>query len=223
MHTSHTDPASIDHVRSNTTMLRWSAIFGGALLGLGLFAVLSTLFGAIAAGDGSGLISDTIGWWIAGSAIVSLFVGGMLAGWISGRRGSLPGALNGLTVWALFGLLGTIGFLPAGTGLAAITDFGLSTGEVLWVQFWSLVIGFATAGIGGLIGGALPQPTAEREIHRATPRTIDVRDADHQHVEHREHMRRDANGFATPATRSTAGTARDTRARDAHTREYTHS
>ena len=69
-------------------LLKWGAVFGGLILGLGLLVVLSALWFALAYGSGMDTIRDNLDWFIGGSAIAALFLGALLTGYLSGVRGA---------------------------------------------------------------------------------------------------------------------------------------
>lgn len=88
--------------------LRWSAVFGGALLAIAAWITLQVL------GVGIGLASvDTenagtlrgvgigTGIWSLIAPLIAMFLGGLLAGRLAGTRQRKVGALHGTVVWAL--------------------------------------------------------------------------------------------------------------------------
>jgi hypothetical protein len=159
--------------RTRPQLIRWGAIFGGAVLGLGLLTLLSALWLALAYGSNVASVRQNIEWYVGISAIVSLFAAGYLAGWLSGTRGWGAGMINGLTIWGLL-LIATLGIgVPAllnvfnigqvvgqagSTGANALRS-GVS-GATLWASFWSMLGALFAAGLGGALGGATPRPNA---------------------------------------------------------------
>ena len=136
-----------------STLIRWGAVFAGALVAFSLQALFTTLWRAFA-GDpdtGTGIFADYLNWWIGGSAIFSLFVGGVLAGWLSTVRGFVSGFMHGLTVWALVLFAGLFIELP-GLAEAQISQ------QTPWTLFWTFLVGLGTAVVGGLAGGAIARP-----------------------------------------------------------------
>jgi len=112
--------------------MSWGAIFAGALVTIAIFVTLQLLGAGIglAAVDLTGRevtsgtslgIGAAVWWLIAG--LISLFIGG----WVAGRLALLPNkldrALHGLTTWALFYVAM---FLLATTALSALVGGGLS-------------------------------------------------------------------------------------------------
>jgi hypothetical protein len=169
-------------------LLKWSAVFGGLVLGLALLMLLSALWLALGYGSEIGTIQDNLGWFVGISAIVSLFVAGILTGYLSGVRGAGPGLLHGLTLWGLLMLASVTAGIPALLnifGLNTLVNSGATTANTLantgndgtlWVTFWTLIGGFVAAGIGGMIGASFTraEPGAVNVVQQ--PRTVARRD-----------------------------------------------
>jgi putative membrane protein (TIGR04086 family) len=167
--TTHTERTEAAGFR---TMIRWSAVFGGALLGVSLLLVLAALWIALAFGTETAAIQQNLEWYMMGSAIVALLVGGFLAGWMSSARGLVPGMLQGFTVWGLILILSMLTAIPGALQFlnvqAIATDVqqvfpGVDAviGDAVWASFWTILGGFIAGGIGGALGGASPRPTAD--------------------------------------------------------------
>jgi hypothetical protein len=128
--------------------VKWSAIFAGWLVGMGIAWLMYLLglaagFTAIDAANADnvakGLTIGT-GLWILLTWAVSLFLGSMFAAWFDGKTDHTVGALHGVAVWALSisvtavlvamgftGILQAGGSLMKGTaGIAAIGAAGAS-------------------------------------------------------------------------------------------------
>ena len=164
-------------------LLKWSAVFGGLVLGLAMLLLLSALWLALAYGSEMTAIRDNLGWFIGISAVASLFVAGILTGYLSGVRGAGTGMLHGFTLWGLLmlaaitvgvpSLLNVFGLqnLTAQANSAArLTNSG--SDGTLWVTFWTLLGGFIAAGIGGMIGGAFTRAETRNGpvvVHDAAP------------------------------------------------------
>jgi hypothetical protein len=173
-------------------LLKWSAVFGGLVLGLAMLLLLSALWLALAYGSEVTAIRDNLGWYIGLSAVASLFVAGILTGYLSGVRGAGTGMLHGFTLWGLLMLVAVTVGVPSLLnvfGLQGLTDQADSAARLtnsgsdgtLWVTFWTLLGGFVAAGIGGMIGGAftraestdtpvvvrdMPAPAPQRSVTR---------------------------------------------------------
>jgi len=149
--------------------IRWGAVFAGAVIGIALLALLTTLWFALAYGSNADSIRTNLEWYVGVSAIACLFLAGLMAGWLSGVHGAGSGFFNGVTIWALMLIatvtvgvpailnvfnLGRIGTLDTTTGgLLAQSD-----STVLWATFASILGGLIASGLGGMIGGALTRP-----------------------------------------------------------------
>jgi hypothetical protein len=178
------------------SLIRWGAIFGGAVLGLALMTLLASLWLALAYASNVETIRANLEWYMGGSAAGSLFVAGILTGYLTGVRGAITGMLNG---WALWGLLllvtlsiGVPSILnlfnlgrvatEAATGVAS-----LGADTTLWAVFWTIAGGFFAAGLGGAIGGAFSRERKVRTDVRATaegePVVVHDDDEDHSHEE----------------------------------------
>jgi hypothetical protein len=189
---------TVDNVPS--PLLKWSAVFGGLVLGLALLMVLSTLWLALGYGSEIATIRDNLGWFVGISAIVSLFVAGMLTGYLSGVRGAGPGLLHGLTLWGLLMLASVTVGIPALLnvfGLNQLVSTGAATANTLtntgndgtlWTTFWTLLGGFIAAGLGGMIGASFT---------RAEPGAVNV---------NRPVVRRDVAPAPATTTRPTGDT-----------------
>jgi hypothetical protein len=166
--------------------IRWAAIWGGVIVALATQLFLSAL--GIAFGfaniDITNLatlrsIGAAVGIWLAVTAIISLFLGSLIAARISAITGRINGAIAGLIVWGLsivvasvlaaFGVTGFFSFLGStasvlrnliGSGLitgiqvgqaelSAATDLAVSSAG--WFVFGSIV-GLGAALLGGIIG-----------------------------------------------------------------------
>ena len=154
-----------DPRRSGPQLVRWGAVFAGAVLALGLLALLSILWFALAFGSEISGVRDNLEWYLGISSIFCLLIGGILAGWLSGVRGWGAGTINGLTMWALL-LIATLSVgVPSVLNVFSLGTLGAAVGEpgggliapavdsALWASFWSILAAFFTAGIGGAIGG----------------------------------------------------------------------
>lgn len=174
--------------------VRWGAVFAGVVLGLALLALMTTLWFALAYNSGVDTIRDNLEWFIGGTAVAALFIGGLLAGWLSGVRGAGSGFFNGITMWGLILIVAVAIGLPAVFNIfdlgpvTSISDEGglIGTGvdDTLWATFFTILGGFLASGLGGLIGGAVTMP-ANAQLERAT--VVDDEDHDHD-VRDRDHV-----------------------------------
>jgi hypothetical protein len=148
----------------------WGGVWAGLVWTVGVMVLLSSLWLALGFGGSEiDVFADNIEWWLAGTAILALLIGGVVAGWAPRARGASAGLLNGMTVWGLLLTISIVIGVPSVLGGAAIVGDTLqaadnATGGLaldgtasLWATFWTALIGFATAALGGVIGGNLPK------------------------------------------------------------------
>jgi hypothetical protein len=168
--------------------IRWGAVFAGGVLGTALLALLTTLWFALAFNSDIETVRVNLEWYVGITAIVSLFIAGVLAGWLSGVRGAGTGFFNGLTVWGLILIVALAVGIPAVFNVfnlgrvSAITDetglTGSAADAALWASFWTILGGFLASGLGGMIGGALTMPANAQLQSGPMDRTVDVRHGD---------------------------------------------
>ena len=99
--------------RVPSALLKWSAVFGGLVLGLAMLLLLSAMWLALAYGSEVSAIRDNLRWYIGISAVASLFVAGIITGYLSGVRGVGPGMLHGFTLWGLLMLVAVTVGVPS--------------------------------------------------------------------------------------------------------------
>jgi hypothetical protein len=153
-------------VERRQPQLRWSAIFAGAAISIGVWTLLQVWGIGIdlasidpshendlrGAGIGAGLISLI-------APIIAVFVAGILSGWLANTVERGLGAVHALVVWALtvlaagaatMSVVPMISMPPAGT-----TDhlrFAIHAGHgLMWIG-GSLVVSLAAALFGGALG-----------------------------------------------------------------------
>jgi hypothetical protein len=163
--------------------IRWGAVFAGVVLGTALLALVSTLWFALAFNSNVDTIRVNLEWYVGITAVVALFIGGLLAGWLSGVRGAGSGLFNGITMWGLILIVALAVGIPSvfnvfnlGRVTAIADGTTLSSSGVdtaLWASFWTILGGFIASGLGGLIGGAITMP-ANAQLGSMTERTVDV-------------------------------------------------
>jgi hypothetical protein len=148
--------------------IRWGAVFAGAVLGIALLALLTTLWFALAYASEMDQIRTNLEWYVGISAVACLFIAGLLAGWLSGVHGVGSGFFNGVTIWALMLIITLSVGVPAIMNvfnLGRVTQLDVQGGllasgadTVLWASFLSIVGGLVASGLGGMIGGAITSP-----------------------------------------------------------------
>jgi hypothetical protein len=154
------------------TRLRWGAVIAGGVLAVALLLLLASLWMALGFGSNVNEIADNLEWYIGGSAIFCLFVGGWVASRTSGVHGAGAGIAHGATLWAVV-LLVTLSIgIPSILNILNLgrvaTEIDQQTSVIaqgvdasLWATFLSLVGGLIAAALGGLIGG-MTVPAADR-------------------------------------------------------------
>ena len=145
--------------------VRWGAVMSGTVVGLGFMALFASLWVAWGYAGNMGIFSDNMQWWMAGTGVAAFFVAGLVSGFVSGVRGVVAGFLNAATVW---GLITTIGIaLAVGVGFGTLLDVngsGFSSIDnqvsdmALWATFGAIVVGLASAALGGVLGGVAVRP-----------------------------------------------------------------
>jgi hypothetical protein len=179
-------------------------VFAGVVLGMALLALLTTLWFALAFNSNVDTIRLNLEWYVGVTAVVALFIGGLLAGWLSGVRGAGAGLFNGITMWGLILIVALAIGIPAvfnvfnlGRVTAIADGTTLSSSGVntaLWASFWTILGGFIASGLGGLIGGAITMPANAQLGPLTAERTVDVtddeRDVDEDHID-ADHVHRD--------------------------------
>jgi hypothetical protein len=185
----HASTTSVENDEgAGRTLIRWSAVFAGTLLGLATLALLSSLWLALARASSVDMIARNIEWFIGVSAVVCLFLAGLLAGYLSGVRGAGTGFLHGATIWALLLLVTLSVGVPAILNVFSLgqlsrdvqtttTTTDQTVFNALWGTFWTILGGFIAAGIGGAIGGALTRD-ADRIVRVDGETTVPTRTVD---------------------------------------------
>jgi len=163
---------SIDHRREYTragpvgpdlrwNLVSWSAVFAGTVIAIATFGLLVLLWQAAGFASDVDFIADNIEWFVGASGIFTMFLGGMLAAWIARTFGLTQGVLHGLTVWGLL-TLAAVTFAAPLANLQGVDAVDELTDSQRWTAFWSLLIGFGAAVLGGIFGGLLPHPPGGR-------------------------------------------------------------
>jgi hypothetical protein len=170
-------------------LVQWRAVFAGAVIGLGVLILLSSLFAAIGFGTHTSALTGNFRWFEAGSAIFAMFLGAYFAAWFAGIRGFGSGLANAATLWGITVLAVVLvgipsvmrifnlrlAFLATTSPSGAVSTTGSSPHTVLWTAFFAIVIGLGAALLGGLFGGAMPRayyaaPAAP--VYDAPPREV---------------------------------------------------
>ncbi len=170
--------------------ISWGAVFGGAVLSVGIWILLEVLGFAIglsvahpARGSLRG-IGIGAGIWTLIAPLIALFIGGLVAGRLAGFIDRFGGALHGGVMWALtmiFGvlLLGSLGrAMLNGIGGAAnaveelkanATTAAYQTGHALFWIFGALLLALICSVLGATAGVSRRQvAVVERSVYPTT-------------------------------------------------------
>lgn len=162
-------------------LVRWGPVIAGVIIGLGFFALLNTLWFAIAYSAGDGWISGNLTWFVGVTAATALLIAAGIAGMLAGVRGTLAGLVNGIAAWALLFILSLTAVIPGAMNLTTMLGTGLQQGSApagsslgaagggftaesaMWTGFWSLLVGLVLAAGGGILGGKMRRPVLMAE------------------------------------------------------------
>jgi hypothetical protein len=151
--------------------VRWGPVWAGVIVALAVFVVLQLFFFAVGV-LGPGYGGNTTGGIVSGVlALVSFFIGGLLAGASTVWRGAGDGLLHGVLVWALsmlgilvLALIGGSSVLGPLATLLGAQQQGIVIDPVLVLRGarqaagWAalgLGLSVAAAAIGGMVGSKL--------------------------------------------------------------------
>lgn len=153
----------IEIARARGRRTSWGAVFAGFIVAIVIQTILTLLGLAIGLGaidlttGGLGGLGTGAAIWAALTAIISLFVGGLVAGHFAGRLTRGSGLLHGVLVWGLSMLLTTFAL-----------SSGLSTllGGVFGAAGQTISAALGTVGqVGGAALGRMETvPTSEQEV-----------------------------------------------------------
>jgi hypothetical protein len=178
-------------------LISWGAIFGGAILGLALLALMSSLWFALGFGSEVNEVRENLEWFVGVSAVVCLFVAGIITGYLAGVRSAAAGLLNALALWAVLLVLTLSVGIPAVLNVfslgrvatevdQATSDSLISAGAdaAMWASFWTILGAALAAGLGGMLGGAMIRGgrSTDRTVVTVPEERID-RDGDVRHPE----------------------------------------
>ncbi|MFC3608580.1 hypothetical protein [Stutzerimonas tarimensis] len=134
----HDDPSTVTHHSSTSApvlkRISWSAIFAGVVIALTVSLILHLLGTAIGTATIDPLEESNpvagLGWgaaiWVVLTGIISIFVGG----WVAGRLAQREGGMHGILVWAVVSLVSAYMITSAVTGIvrggASLAGSGLA-------------------------------------------------------------------------------------------------
>lgn len=156
-------PAVLEHTGFR---LSWGAIFAGFIVATMIQIVLSLLGVAIGfttwdVGDPARDLGMGLGIWITVSALIALFVGGLTTGRLAGVLTRGDGALHGVVMWGIAGIV-NLWLLASGAGFLMGGAFDMLSRTVA-AGTGAVVSGVAQAG-GAALGGDMDMGGIQREI-----------------------------------------------------------
>jgi hypothetical protein len=140
-------------------LVDWGAVWSGALVGAAVMTMVSALWLALGFGSGIATFHTSIEWWLAGTAIGSVLIGGFIAGATSRRGGPGRGTMTSVVMWALLAIpaafvtmiIAAANHVTANSAQGVVERVGNGS---LWAAWWSMLIGLGSAVVGGILGGA---------------------------------------------------------------------
>lgn len=147
--------------------IRWSSIWAGLAVALGLYLFLQLALIATGIVDLSRATTSDA-WWSAGAAIVAFLVGGIVAGATAVWRDADDGLLHGIVMWAV-GLVLLIALSAFGGGIAlgsfdtssvfdkltnANADAAAASGDAKQAASWA-VLGLTSALVASALGATI--------------------------------------------------------------------
>lgn len=158
---------------SGHNLVFWGAVLTGVVWGLGSLVLLASLFLTLANVTETTTIADNIQWYLAGSSMAAMLVGGFAAGWASAARGGRPGWMHGATTWGAMMIASVVIGLPPVLGGASFSNAygaigGLGSSALLrigdagldWAGFTAGAAGLVLATIAGAYGGRISRGNA---------------------------------------------------------------
>jgi len=169
-------------------LVRWGPIWAGLLLALAIQVVLGTIGLAVAVGaynpsapDFAERVTGMLGIWTVISGLISLFVGGFIAGRMAAVLGLRNGFAQGSVLWALAlvagmvlsaaGIAGLLGLAMDVRGLVPGAQVTAEQARILAATTasgaWMFVIGAVLAWVAAAGGGVLGAAAHVEEIEEA--------------------------------------------------------
>lgn len=153
--------------------LSWGAVFAGFIVATMIQIVLSLLGVAVGfttwdVGDPARDLGMGLGIWMAISALIALFVGGLTTGRLAGVLSRGDGALHGIVMWGLAGLV-NLWLLASGAGFILGGAFDMLSRTVA-AGTGAVVSGVADAG-GAALGDGIDLAAVQREIEATLEET----------------------------------------------------
>ena len=166
--------------------VRWGPAFGGAIFTFAATLLVMSFWLALGYGSNHTLFVRDMRWFFLGTVLGAILIGGFLAGWVSGVRGTRAGFFTGLMVWgltvvgALVPLSFAILFRSANIASAGTASRSFITlhGADTWAFFGALAGGLLCAVAGATLGASPARRTMDArwggDITEATWTTRDA-------------------------------------------------
>jgi hypothetical protein len=138
---------------------RWSAILCGAVVALGVFLVVTTVWLVLVA-SGNSFVVRNLDWFILGTALGSAIVAGYVAGYVEDWRGRGVGVWNGLASWGLLIFVGSLFTLP--NFLRPLTASPRAAGFPTALDYQMMVVVCSAFGGGLILAGIAASIAASR-------------------------------------------------------------
>jgi hypothetical protein len=179
-------------VASEPEGVRWGGAWAGFVIAAAFLFLWTSLWAAIGFGSNvSFFTGNALGWWVAATVVVALWLGGFVGVWSGKATRPAPATLTALTVWGLF-TLGTLIFgetmgRAAGLvigGAAAAGRAGFAAGSLqgavgggIYLVFGTTIVSALAAIIGGMQAAKmLASRMPARRTDTTSTRAVDVRD-----------------------------------------------
>lgn len=150
--------------------VHWGGVFAGLVIGLGSLVLLSSFWIALGFGSDQGWVAHYVGWWLGAMLLVSLAIGGYVAGRSAWSAASA--SVNAVVVWGFTMIALTV---AGGTTLFSSVTLkpllarpGGTNAVGPWLTFVAIVLGLLFA-IGGAGAGARHGANTETESEVTIP------------------------------------------------------
>lgn len=143
------------------TNREFRAGLAGAVWGMATLVLLASLVFALAYASDVANVVDNLQWYLAGSTVLGMAVGGFIAGWTTGNgaRGWRIGTTAGGAMLLVTALVGVPAIIGTGAMLSGVGRFievgGPMLNTVTWSGFTAATVGLVAAAFTGMWGGSV--------------------------------------------------------------------
>lgn len=133
----------------------------GVVWGMASLVLLASLVFALAYASDIANVVDNLQWYLAGSTVAAMAIGGFIAGWNTGNgvRGWRIGTSAGGAMLLVTALVGVPAIIGTGSMVSGVGRFievgGPMLNTVTWSGFSAAIAGLAAAALTGMWGGAV--------------------------------------------------------------------